>query len=317
MSGLAIILLAGRSYPACVDFQLISMPPPDTPPSLWPKHDPALRFLKRMATGLLLYGLLLLGTILALLPLLWMVAASLMLPGEANSYPPRLWPSTITFQHYIALFTRLDLAHYLLNSLFLASAVTAIALVINSMAGYAFAKFRFRGRDRLFRGLLATMVIPAQVAMLPLFLLLKQFGLINTYWGVIIPGMASIFGIFLIRQYLLAIPDSLLDAARMDGAGEFRIYWSLILPLCRPILVTLAIFTFLGAWNDFMWSLIILTDTDRYTLPVALANLLGEHVQDTELMMAGSVLTVLPVMLLFVALQKYYIAGIMLGGMKG
>jgi len=267
--------------------------------------------------ALLLHSLLILGILLALTPLWWMIAASLMPPGEANSFPPRLWPSTVTFEHYAALFTRLDLAHYLLNSTLLASAVTIISLFINSMAGYAFAKFRFRGRDRLFRGLLAALVIPAQVAMLPLFLLLKQFGLINTYGGVIIPGMASIFGIFLIRQYLLAIPDSLLDAARMDGAGEFRIYWSLVLPLCRPILVTLAIFTFMGAWNDFMWPLIVLTDSSLYTLPVALANLLGEHVQDTELMMAGSVLTVLPVMLLFVALQKYYIAGIMLGGMKG
>jgi multiple sugar transport system permease protein len=275
------------------------------------------RFLHRLLPALLLYGLLAVGLLLALAPLLWMVAASLMPPGEANSYPPRLWPSAVTFEHYTALFTRLDLARYLLNSTLLAGAVTAISLLINSMAGYAFAKFRFRGRDRLFRGLLAALVIPGQVAMLPLFLLLKQFGLINTYGGVIVPGMASIFGIFLIRQYLLAIPDSLLDAARIDGAGEFRIYWSLVLPLCRPILVTLAIFTFLGTWNDFMWPLIVLTDSSMYTLPVALANLLGEHVQDTELMMAGSVLTVLPVMLLFVALQKYYIAGIMLGGMKG
>jgi multiple sugar transport system permease protein len=275
------------------------------------------RFARSIFPALLLYGALLAGVALTLLPLLWMLAASLMPAGEANHYPPRLWPSAITFEHYAALFARLDLGRYLLNSALLASAVTVIALFINSMAGYAFAKFRFRYRDRLFRGLLAAMVIPAQVAMLPLFLLLKQFGLINTYWGVIIPGMASIFGIFLIRQYLLAIPDSLLDAARMDGAGEFRIYWSLILPLCRPILVTLAIFTFLGAWNDFMWPLIVLTDSAMYTLPVALANLLGEHVQDTELMMAGSVLTVLPVMLLFVALQKYYIAGILLGGMKG
>lgn len=266
---------------------------------------------------LLLYSLLIPGLLLALTPLWWMIAASLMPPGEANSIPPRLWPITVTLEHYAALFTRLELARYLLNSVLLAGAVTGISLLINSMAGYAFAKFRFRGRDRLFQGLLAALVIPAQVAMLPLFLLLKQFGLINTYWGVVIPGMASIFGIFLIRQYLLAIPDSLLDAARMDGAGEFRIYWSLILPLCRPILVTLAIFTFMGAWNDFMWPLIVLTDSSLYTLPVALANLLGEHVQDTELMMAGSVLTVLPVMLLFVALQKYYIAGIMLGGMKG
>ncbi len=279
-----------------------------------PEH--ARRFTPAWLPTLLIHSLLAVGTALTLLPLLWMLAASLMPTGEANHYPPRLWPSTITFEHYAALFTRLDLGRYLFNSVLLASAVTMISLLINSMAGYAFAKFRFRYRDQLFRGLLAAMVIPAQVAMLPLFLLLKQFGLINTYWGVIIPGMASVFGIFLIRQYLLALPDSLLDAARMDGAGEFRIYWSLVLPLCRPILVTLAIFTFLGAWNDFMWPLIVLTDSTQYTLPVALANLLGEHVQDSELMMAGSVLTVLPVMLLFVALQKYYIAGIMLGSVK-
>jgi multiple sugar transport system permease protein len=152
--------------------------------------------------------------------------------------------------------------------------------------------------------------------MLPLFLMLKGMGLVNTYGGVIVPGMASIFGIFLIRQYALSIPDSLLDAARIDGAGEFRIYRTLVLPLCKPILVTLAIFTFLGAWNDFMWPLIILTDSDLYTLPVALANLLGEHVQDAELMMAGSVLTVLPVVVLFLVLQKYYIEGLVLGSVK-
>ena len=275
------------------------------------------RFLQRVLPSLWLHGGLALLAALTLTPLLWMFAASLMPPGEANSYPPRLWPSLITFEHYAVLFTRLDLARHLLNSTLLASAVTLISLLINSMAGYAFAKFRFRGRDPLFRGLLAALAIPAQAAMLPLFLLLKQFGLINTWWGVMIPGLSSIFGIFLIRQYLLAIPDSLLDAARMDGAGEFRMYWALVLPLCRPILVTLAIFTFLGVWNDFMWPLIVLSDSSRYTLPVALANLLGEHVQDTELMMAGSVLTVLPVLLLFVALQKQYIAGILMGGMKG
>ena len=267
--------------------------------------------------AVLLYGLLALGVALTLLPLLWMLAASLMPPGEANSYPPRLWPSAMTFEHYSALFSRLDLARYLLNSTLLAGAITAISLIVNSMAGYAFAKFRFRGRDRLLRGLLAALVIPAQVAMLPLFLLLKQFGLINTYWGVVIPGMASIFGIFLIRQYLLAIPDSLLDAARMDGAGEFRIYRSLVLPLCRPILVTLAIFSFLGAWNDFMWPLIVLSDQSLQTLPVALASLSREHVQDNELMMAGSVVTVLPVLLLFLSLQRYYMQGLLVGSVKG
>jgi len=154
------------------------------------------------------------------------------------------------------------------------------------------------------------------VAMLPLFLMLKSVGLIDTYWGVMVPGLASIFGIFLVRQYALSIPDSLLDAARVDGASELRIYWSLVLPSCAPVLATLAVFTFLGTWNDFLWPLIILTDEAMYTLPVALANLAGEHVQDTELMMAGAVLTVLPVVVLFVMLQRYYVAGIMSGGLK-
>jgi multiple sugar transport system permease protein len=273
--------------------------------------------MKRPLATAALHAALVLGAVLTLLPLLWMVSASLMPAGEANQFPPRLLPSRVTFEHYGALFTRLNLARYLFNSAFLSLTVTAVALLFNSMAGYAFAKFRFRGRDPLFRVLLGALVIPAQVAMLPLFLLLRELGAINTYWGVIIPGMASIFGIFLIRQYALAIPDELLDAARMDGASEWRIYRSVVLPLCRPILVTLAIFTFMGVWNDFMWPLIVLTDDGMYTLPVALANLMGERVQDTELMMAGSVLTVLPVLILFLAMQRSYIEGLMAGSVKG
>jgi len=185
------------------------------------------------------------------------------------------------------------------------------------MAGYAFAKLRFKGRDRLFRFLGTGLVIPVQVAMLPLFLLMKQLGLINTYWGVIIPTLASIFGIFLIRQYALSIPDDMLDAARIDGASELRIYWSVVVPGILPILATLAIWTFLATWNDFMWPLIVLSDESHYTLPVALANLSGEHVQDTELMMAGSVLTVIPVLAVFLFLQRYYIQGVMAGSVKG
>ncbi len=265
----------------------------------------------------LLYGALVGGALIAILPMVWMVAASLMRAGEANSYPPHLLPRDPTLEHYRILFTRLNLGRSLLNSALIAFTVTAISLLVNSMAGYALAKLRFRGRERLFRGLLTGLVIPVQVAMLPLFLLMKQLGLINTYWGVIIPGMASIFGIFLIRQYASSIPDDLLDAARIDGASELRIYWSIVLPVIRPILATLAIWTFLATWNDFMWPLIVLSDERRYTLPVALANLMGEHVQDTELMMAGSVLTVLPVLLTFLVLQRYYIQGIMAGSTKG
>ncbi|MCC2666014.1 MAG: carbohydrate transporter rane protein 2, family [Geminicoccaceae bacterium] len=242
------------------------------------------------AERLLIHAVLAAGLVLTLAPLLWMLSASLMPAGEASVYPPRLLPSRVTLEHYTSLFARLNLARYFLNSLLIASAITLTSLLLNSMAGYAFAKLRFPGRDGLFRILLSALVVPAQVAMLPLFLMLKQLGLINTWWGVIVPGMTSIFGIFLIRQYALSIPESLLEAARIDGASEFKIYWWVVLPICRPILVTLAVFTFMGAWNDFMWPLIVLTDESMYTLPVALANLLGEHVQDTELMMAGSVL---------------------------
>jgi multiple sugar transport system permease protein len=270
----------------------------------------------RISTAVV-YAVLLLGAILAATPLVWMVSASFMPTGEANSFPPHFFPTTITLEHYRTLFTRLDVARYFVNSSLIALGVTLLSLLVNSMAGYAFAKLRFRGREPLFRALLGVLVIPVQVAMLPLFLLLKELGAINTYWGVIIPGIASVFGIFLIRQYTLSVPDDLLDAARIDGAGELRIYWSIVLPMIRPILVTLAIFTFMATWNDFLWPLIVLSDGARYTLPVALANLAGEHVQDTELMMAGSVVTVLPVMLAFLFLQRYYIQGITMGSVKG
>ncbi|MEP6691764.1 MAG: carbohydrate ABC transporter permease [Gemmatimonadaceae bacterium] len=263
-----------------------------------------------------LYGLLIGGAFLALLPTIWMVSASFMPTGQANSYPPSLFPRTVTLEHYRTLFSKLNLGRYLINSAFVAVMVTTLSLVINSLAGYALAKLRFKGRDRLFGTLATGLVIPVQVAMLPLFLILKAEGLINTYWGVIIPGLASIFGIFLIRQYALAIPDDLLDAARIDGASELRVYRSVVLPVIAPILATLAIWTFLATWNDFMWPLIVLSDERRFTLPVALANLSGEHVQDTELMMAGSVVTIIPVLIAFLALQRYYVAGIMVGSVK-
>jgi multiple sugar transport system permease protein len=263
----------------------------------------------------LLYAALLILAAATLFPLVWMVTASLMPTGEATS-APHLWPRAVTLEQYRTLFTRLPIARALANSTLLATAVTLISVLVNSLAGYAFAKLRFPGRDGIFRALLAGLVIPAQVAMLPLFLLLRQLGLVDTYWGVIVPGMASIFGIFLVRQYALALPQSLLDAARIDGAGELRIYWSIVVPFCTPVLVTLAIFTFMGTWNDFLWPLIVLTGEDRQTLPVALANLAGEHVQDVELMMAGAVLTVLPVVVMFLALQRYYIEGIVSGSVK-
>ncbi len=272
---------------------------------------------RQQVTRLLLYALLIIGAVMAMLPMVWMVSASLMPSGEASTYPPHFFPSRMTLDHYRDLFVRLDLGRNLLNSAVVSFIVTFASLFINSLAGYAFAKMRFRGRDRLFRTLSTGLVLPVQVAMLPLFLLLKNMGMINTYWGVIIPGLASIFGIFLVRQYALSIPDEMLDAARVDGASEFRIFRSIVVPGIMPILATLSIWTFLATWNDFMWPLIVLSDASHYTLPVALANLSGEHVQDTELMMAGSVLTVIPVMVVFLFLQRYYIQGVMAGSVKG
>jgi len=270
---------------------------------------------RRMAW--LVNGALALGAVITLAPFLWMVSASFMPAGQSNELPPRLLPDPPTLLHYRELFTRLDLARSLANSLMVATLATLLSVTFNGMAGYAFAKLRFAGRERLFRLLLGALVIPGQVGMLPLFLLLKSMGLVNTMIGVVVPFMATIYGIFLVRQYALGIPDELLDAARIDGAGEGRIFWSVVVPLLRPILGTLAIYTFLSAWNDFMWPLIMLSDGARYTLPVALANLSGEHVQDTELMMAGAVLTVLPVMAVFLVLQRQYVRGLMLGGVKG
>jgi multiple sugar transport system permease protein len=273
--------------------------------------------LRGRGEALLVNGLLALGAALCAAPLVWMLSVSLMSAGEATAFPPALLPSSPTLAHYRELFSRLHLARHAANSLVLALLATALGLATSALAGYAFAKLRFGGRERLFRALLVGLVIPGQVAMLPLFLLLRELGLVDTLAGVLVPSLASIFGIFLVRQYMLQIPRSLLDAARLDGAGELRIFLQIALPLARPILVTLATFNFMGSWNDFLWPLIVLGGEDRQTLPVALANLLGEHAQDLELMMAGAVLTVLPVVLLFLALQRHYVRGILAGSVRG
>ncbi|MBN8263002.1 MAG: carbohydrate ABC transporter permease [Xanthomonadales bacterium] len=267
--------------------------------------------------ALLVHAALIALTLLSLAPLLWMLSVSFMPTGGASRFPPPLLPDVPTLENYRALFQRIGMGGYFLNSVLVSSAITLLSLLINAMAGYAFAKLRFAGRERIFKALLAALVIPSQVTMLPLFLMLKEMGLVNSYAGVVIPGLASIFGIFLVRQYARSIPDELMEAARIDGAGEWRIFFRIVLPMLKPVLVTLAIFTFMGSWNDFMWPLIVLTDQTHQTLPVALASLSREHIQDVEMMMAGAVLTVTPVLLLFLVLQRYYIQGLLLGSVKG
>lgn len=255
--------------------------------------------------------------LVTLAPLLWMLSVSFMAPGEAAAFPPPLLPSAPTLENYRELFVTYGIGKYFGNSLLLATLATLLALLFTVPAGYAFAKLRFKGRDRIFQALVGALVIPGQIGMLPLFLMLKGMGLVNSYAGALVPWLAGIFGIFLVRQYCLSIPDEMLEAARVDGASEGRIFRSIVLPMLTPILVTLALFVFLGSWNDFMWPLIILADQDLYTLPVALAALSREHVQDNELMMAGSVVTTLPVLILFLALQRFYMSGLLAGSVKG
>ncbi|MEO6104429.1 MAG: carbohydrate ABC transporter permease, partial [Pseudoxanthomonas sp.] len=184
--------------------------------------------------------------VLSLGPLLWMLSVSFMQAGEASHFPPPLLPAAASWANYVELFSRAGMGRYLFNSFLVASLTTLIAVFLNTLAGYAFAKLRFRGREQAFRLLLGALVIPGQVAMMPLFLMMKPLHLVNTYFGAVVPGMAGIFGIFLVRQYARSLPDELLEAARMDGAGEWTVFFRIVLPALKPILVTLAIFSFLG-----------------------------------------------------------------------
>jgi multiple sugar transport system permease protein len=265
----------------------------------------------------LINGALVLLALAALGPLLWMVSVSFMPAGQTSSYPPPLLPRQPTLQNYTQLFALAGMGRRIFNSALLATLATLLSLAFNVTAGYGFAKLRFRGRDRVFLLLLGALVIPGQVSMIPLFLMMKYMGLINTYAGVLVPLLASVLGIALVRQYALSIPDELLEAARIDGAGEVRTFVSIVLPGLVPILATLAVFTFLGSWNDFLWPLIILSRDDLYTLPLALASLSREHVQDRELMMAGSVLTLVPPLVVFLVLQRDYMQGLLAGSVKG
>ncbi len=265
-------------------------------------------------------------TALTIAPLVYMVIVSFMPRGESSNLPTPLWPSHWSLENYHELLVRrlIDGAWFdyrivpaLFNSVAIAAISTLLGLLLTVPAGYAFAKLRFRGRERLLKILIASLVVPGQVAMLPLFLIFKQLGLVNSYAGVILPSLAGIFAILFVRQATLAIPDEMIDAARIDGASETRIFVTIVLPLLTPIVVTLALFMFLGSWNDFLWPLIVLADQHLYTLPVAVAAIAREHSADGELMMAAAVVTTMPVLLLFLAMQRYYLTGLLGGSVKG
>jgi multiple sugar transport system permease protein len=271
------------------------------------------------AGKLLTYALLAVGAFMMVLPFLWMVNASLMSAGEIQAQPPVWFPAEPRFSNYSRLLDVMPLPTLYGNSLFVTSATTAGVLLTSSLAGYAFAKYEFPGKSLLFMAILATMMVPAFVTLIPVFFVVRQFGWINTYQGLIVPGMISAYGIFLMRQFISTLPDELLDAARIDGASEPRIYVAIVLPLIAPALATLGTFTFIGSWNAFLWPLLIINDRALQTLPLGLNNLrtFAAEARNLDLLMAGTTLSVLPSLILFVFLQRYFIRGIALTGLKG
>jgi multiple sugar transport system permease protein len=258
-----------------------------------------------------------LGLLAVVGPFVWMALSSVKPEAEIREVPPTWWPHTFTLDNFRELFSRLDFPLYFLNSALVATAVTVGNLFFCSLLGYALAKLRYPGRRLLFLVVLGMLMVPGMVTFVPQFVLVSNMGLTNTYAGLILPFLAGPFGVFLMRQFLQSIPDELIEAARVDGAGEFRIFWRVVLPLCRPALATLGILTFLASWNNFLWPLVVATTEDKYTLPVALALYsVGQNRTDFGLLLAGAVVVVLPVLVVFLFLQRHFLRGIATTGLK-
>lgn len=250
-----------------------------------------------------------------LVPLIWLLAASLKGPDDLFHYlffSPR--PALTNFRE---LFREIPFFRFLMNSFFVAGTTVMVQLFFSSLGGFALAKYEFPGKRPIMVLMLATMMIPGQVLMAPLYELIYRLGLVDSYLGLIVPGAVSVFGMFLFRQSMMQIPDELLHAARIDGCSEFRIYWEIALPVSRPMIGAFSLIAFMGSWNSFLWPQIILHNEQRFTLPIALNQMVGLYSQQYGTLMAGTLLSVLPVMLLFLLLQKEFISGLTVGAVKG
>ncbi|CAM4044468.1 carbohydrate ABC transporter permease [Kibdelosporangium persicum] len=263
------------------------------------------------------YVVLTAGLLAVISPFVWMLLSSVKPAGEILGTPPTWLPGHVTGEHYRSLFERLDLATYLTNSVAVAVAVTVGNMVFCSMLGYVLAKLSFRGRRLLFGLVMGMLMVPGMVTFVPLFILVSNVGLANTYSGLILPYLVQPVGVFLMRQFIGELPDELIDAARVDGAGEARIFARIVLPLCGPALATLGIITFLASWNNFLWPLVVAQTEDMYTMPVALALYsVGQNSIDYGLLLAGAVVVVVPVLLLFTFLQRHFTQGIATTGFR-
>ena len=251
-----------------------------------------------------------------MLPLLWMFTSAFKSQSEIFTYPPTLIAENPTISNFFSLFERFPFDRNLFNSFFIAASSTTLALFFCSLAAFAFAKYQFPGREFLFLFLVATLIIPFHITLVPLYVLYRKIGWIDKFWGLIFPGMANAFGIFFMRQYMLRIPDAFLDSARIDGCSEFKIFLYIILPVARPALTSLGIIFFMSSWNNFLWPLIILKSDKMLTAIVVIRRLQSGIRTPYDLIMAASVLTVIPLILLFLALQKQFVAGVISGALK-
>ena len=255
------------------------------------------------------------GAVITAFPFIWMLTSSLKPQSESIDYPPSILPKALTLEYYQILFTELDFGRYLVNTLIVVL-ISYVGLMLMAMAGYAFAKFEFRGKKVLFFLVLATLMIPVQVTMIPTYLIINGLNLTNTLVGIALPTLVSGFSIFLFRQFMTTIPTEMLEAARLDGAGELRTFWQIVLPMSKPILAVQVVLTFITGWNSFLWPLILSSDQKLYTLSVGL-NLLNQQLAvNPSLQMAGASVMVLPILIVFIIFQRYVIQGFALSGLK-
>lgn len=274
--------------------------------------------LPRLRIGYLaLHAILIAGSVVMLLPFAWMLSTSLKEPREIFTYPPVWIPSRIAWDNYATTVSIMPFGRFYFNSFVVATSVTILQILTSSLAAFAFARLRFRGRNALFLLYLATLMVPFQVTMIPNFILVRFLGWYDSYQALILPTAFSALSTFLLRQYFLSIPMDLDEAARMDGASSWRIWWQIIMPLSRPALAALSIFTFLASWNDFLWPLVITNSLDMRTLPVGLSTFQGQFNVQWHLLMAGAVIALFPVLIIYIAAQKQFIQGITLSGMGG
>jgi len=278
----------------------------------------SLRRFQNGLTTLLLHLVIIVVSCFMVLPFVWMVSTSLKLPQDTFGYPPVLFSQNSTLIHYTFLIQQRNLLLITWNTFFVAGAATLLSLFFCSLGGYGFAKFRFPGREPLFAFLLATMVIPAAVTMIPVFVIMRQLGWVNTFLPLIVPGAASAFGIFFMRQYISTINEELMDAARIDGAGEFGIYWRIIVPIITPGLTSLGLIFFMSSWNNYLGPLIYLKSPDKFTLPLAIFQFGGAvGLTNYNAQMAMSVISIIPLLIIFLAFQRRFVEGITAGAVKG